>query len=317
MKKISLLLTALSVLVILSGCGSDKTQSEANTEEKEIAFTAFASSEIESDYFGCPYPIINKSFEDFYTARYGEAAVTKPEPESELTVTFDGQEYTGKFTNVEDNSLTLGIILNYYSNPARSLIFAVDAADGTLRHLRIVYDRKEYNTEISDEMYEICRNKAQQIAERYIDTDYFVLEEQRGTGIINTSFIYRLYFEGEPTESRLSISFSPTGKLYSFAYYVTDGYKAVVDSKRKAEIAELLLSEKADQMALDEVNEIFKDGDIDKIKLSSCNIYILPDGIPVKRYNFQTDKLIETEEEGIYTHAGSLVAIYVVAAEAD
>lgn len=70
-------------------------------------------------------------------------------------------------------------------------------------------------------------------------------------------------------------------------------------------------------MAWDEVNEIFKDGDIDKIKLSSCNIYILPDGVPVKRYNFQTDKLIETEEDGFYTHDGNLVAIYVAATEAD
>ncbi len=128
---------------------------------------------------------------------------------------------------------------------------------------------------------------------------------------------HRLYFEGEPAESRLSISFSPTGKLYGFAYYAPDGNKAVVDSKRKAEIAELLLSEKADQLAWDEVNEIFKDGDIDKIKLSSCNIYILPDGVPVKRYNFQTDKLIETEEDGFYTHDGNLVAIYVAATEAD
>ena len=212
--------------------------------------------------------------------QYGK--VTAQEPQSRLTVVFDGKEYSGKYDHTVVNSL--GMCTNHIYQ-GDDLFFSIDATNGELTSIHFVY--RFVDSEISDELLVSCRNEAQRIAEQYIDTSYFVLEE-KNEHELGMSFIYTQFVGGMKTENHLQVSFNGQGNLDTFNIYVSEGYKLIsqegVDDTAK--LVETLSSKAAEQTALNKAKSAFADIDVKKYEIREPKLYVMPDGKLVMAYSF-------------------------------
>ena len=290
-KTMALLFAGCLVLAVLSGC-SEKTYADGGkTADAQTAFTALTLTCM----CDCQHLYKEKpEFDDWYCQRYGELSGFKPQ--QQMTVSFYGTEYTGKYSNSFLSGLNVNAVHNYTDAESR-FSFSVSGEDGSLRVLKI--NNKADNAPYSNEIFEQCRLKAQEIAKQYIDTSYFELNaEKHETG---PRFVYCQYVNGVETDNTLSVYFKPSGTFDYFCNKVSCGYKSISSAKSTRAI-EVYTSGEAEEMALNKAKSVFADLNITEYtKVTPGKLFVLPDGALAKEYTVEARVQIYYQDEEGYT----------------
>lgn len=297
MKKIIYLLIISTVIITLTGC--------AGAKHKEISLVALGYIE-NDDCLG--QDIADYEFKNWYYERYGGADRTTPD--NELTIEFEGEKYIGKYTESTGNS-----VKDRYNYSGDGVYFCINAENGRLSSLLVMHPPA--SSAMTDEIFEKCQQKAHEIAEKYIDTQYFEFEVMEDY-YYGAGFMYRQYIDGNPTESYLMVGFNPEGKLENFAFTVPEGYKNVADSKNNAYTKSLvtaLNSDESEQLAINKAKHAFSKYNITNIEIKTSELHIMPDGKLVKTYlvdiTIFDEETAKKDEDGNYFSQGAMMQVVV------
>lgn len=286
------------LIVITSGCTTSK--------QEDIKLTALVFSNQNTEQTGLN--IQDSEFKEWYSEQYG--VVETLEKKYEVQVELDGEIYKGQYTGT-----TCNMLKDRYDYTGYNSYISVDARNGILRSLVVMHSPAR--SEITDEIFEKCQQKAHEIAEKYIDTQYFEFEVMEDY-YYGAGFMYRQYIDGNPTESYLMVGFNSEGKLENFAFTVPEGYKNVSDSKNNAYTKSLvtaLNSDESEQLAINKVKQAFSRYDITNIEVRTPELHIMPDGKLVKTYwvnvTIFDEQTAIKDEDGNYLSQGAMMQVAV------
>lgn len=275
MKKLIYLLIMCIILSAFCGCSSTNTQN--NKDPSVVALFYASGCESHSDSFAIKN--INPEFDSWYSQQYND--VNRQEPSQEITVQFDGKEYTGKYKRT--NIYSLGTRMTYEYTVDFGFL-EINPSNGGVSYLLIGHPPVNRD-KIDEKTYEACRKKAQEIAEQYIDTNYFTLEIKETFETVK--FLYVQYINGKPTENKLVVTFTFKGEFESFCNYVSEGYKKVMKAQKTDanKLVDTFNSEQTQQLVLDKVKPLFADYEDCEYEIYEPKLHVMPDGKLMQSYN--------------------------------
>ena len=277
MKKLIYLLVMCIIMTAFSGCSGDSSKN--NDNQKPANINILISSDISSDCMSTEDFDINQDFENWYSQRYNNTK--RQEPAQEITVQFDGKEYTGKYKRT--NTYSLGTRMTYEYTVDFGFL-EINPSNGGVSYLLIGHPPVNRD-KIDEKTYEACRKKAQEIAEQYIDTNYFTLEIKETFETVK--FLYVQYINGKPTENKLVVTFTFKGEFESFCNYVSEGYKKVMKAQKTDanKLVDTFNSEQTQQLVLDKVKPLFADYEDCEYEIYEPKLHVMPDGKLMQSYN--------------------------------
>ncbi len=307
MKKLIYLLIMCIILSAFCGCSSTNTQN--NKDPSVVALFYASGCESHSDSFAIKN--INPEFDSWYSQRYNNTK--RQEPAQEITIQFDGKEYTGKYKRT--NIYSLGTRMTYEYTVDFGFL-EINPSNGGVSYLLIGHPPVNRDT-IDEKTYEACRKKAQEIAEQYIDTNYFTLEIKETFETVK--FLYVQYINGKPTENKLVVTFTFKGEFESFCNYVSEGYKKVMKAQKTDanKLVDTFNSEQTQQLVLDKVKPLFADYEDCEYKIYQPQLHVMPDGKLMQSYNvrvtFITKKPLKDESGNpLYYEEDALLQVAII-----
>lgn len=312
MKKLIYLLIMCIIMTAFCGCSGDSSKNDDS--QKTANINILISSDISGDCMSTEDFDINKDFENWYSQRYNDVKLS--EPAEEITVQFDGKEYTGKYKRTK--TYGLGTMTSYEYTVDFGFL-EINPSNGGISY--ILFGQPPIAEDKMDEKtYEACRKKAQEIAEQYIDTSYFTFEITELSTVVRFSYIQ--YVNGKPTENRLSMNFYFNGNLSSFCNYVSEGYKNVMNAQKTDvnKLVDTFNSEQTQQLVLDKVKPLFADYECEdcEYEINQSQLYVMPDGKLMQSYNvtasFMKESPIYKNESGnpLYYEEHALLQVAII-----
>jgi hypothetical protein len=147
MKKLIYLLIMCIILSAFCGCSSTNTQN--NKDPSVVALFYASGCESHSDSFAIKN--INPEFDSWYSQRYNNTK--RQEPAQEITVQFDGKEYTGKYKRT--NIYSLGTRMTYEYTVDFGFL-EINPSNGGVSYLLIGHPPVNRD-KIDEKTYEACR----------------------------------------------------------------------------------------------------------------------------------------------------------------
>lgn len=286
MKKLTYLLVMCIIISAFCGCSNDNSKN--NNSQNPANINILISSDISGDCMSTEDFDINKDFENWYSQRYNY--VKRQEPDEEITVQFDGKEYTGKYKQTKTYHLGTSIAYEYTVDFG---FLEINPLNGGISY--ILFGQPPIAKDKMDEKtYEACRKKAQEIAEQYIDTSYFTLEITELSTVVRFSYIQ--YVNGKPSENKLAMNFYFNGNLSNFCNNVSEGYKKVMKAQKTDanKLVDTFNSEQTQQLVLDKVKPLFADYEDCEYKIYQPQLHVMPDGKLMQSYNVRATFITES-----------------------
>ena len=312
MKKLTYLLVMCIIMTAFCGCSGDSSKNNDSQETANI--NILISSDISGDCMSTEDFNINQDFENWYSQRYNNTK--RQEPAEEITVQFDGKEYTGKYKQTKTYHLGTSVAYEYTVDFG---FLEINSSNGDIWLLHVGHPPVNRD-KIDEKTYEACRKKAQEIAEQYIDTSYFTLEIEET--FESVQFIYIQYINGKPTENKLAVTFTFKGEFESFCNFVSEGYKKVMKAQKTDvnKLVDTFNSEQTQQRVLDKVKPLFADYECEdcEYEINQSQLYVMPDGKLMQSYNvtasFMKESPIYKNESGnpLYYEEHALLQVAII-----
>ncbi len=187
----------------------------------------------------------------------------------ELTITFDGKTYTGKYVDTYGYTYDTYNIDRYLVEADR-ISFDVDASDGSLETIMFP-DRPEGDKTIED-----CKTEALRIAKQYINTDLYELRTNTNDSL--HTFFFRRKIGEYDTVAAMSIGIDKQGNCAYINRMMTDEFEEWISKQDESEIKATLAKFDADitHSAIEEkVRSIY--ATMEKWEITNKLVVVTPD----------------------------------------
>ena len=212
MKKITIFLVCLCIMLLLSSCSSDNSSANLQLAAYEISGGSDSGNISVEQVGDIPWKTASTDT---------QSAV----PEKTKTIIFDGKSYTGNYIYSSTNRFNTHMS-NYYEFDGGH--FSVSESSNKLDS--IVFTVLDAGESSSAE----CETEALRIASQYINIDDYKLSVTSDE--FNHGFQFVRYINGVETGARFSVIMSTTGKLHGMNYTMIDELEECIKDKGLSQI---------------------------------------------------------------------------------